>query len=81
MDGEDQHCDFKDSRTQKLLTGDMSDGDVTDWIVMMSNIRDKIKNSRESANIQKPQTMNKEELEIMYTQNGGYRNTPEGEWK
>ena len=68
----------KDSMTMRLLTGDMTDGAVADWFIMMSKIRNKI--TEETVNQPKPQIVSKEDEQRMYVQSGGYKYTPEGEW-
>lgn len=75
---------FDESMTMRLLTSDMSDGAVADYIIMMQNIQKHIEPELAAPNIvqqPKPQIMSKEEFRKLKDQNGGYCYTPEGEWK
>ena len=80
MSGEklDLKQDFKDSNTMRLFTGDMSDEGVTDWLIMMDNIR-RNHMPQEDVRQPKPQTMEKKEVRKLFKENGGYQ-SPEGEW-
>lgn len=70
---------LENSMTMRLLTGDMDDESVTDWFIMMDNIRNRhLKPQGEE--LPKPQTMSKEDMRSLYQKNGGYM-TPEGDWK
>ena len=60
--------DFNDSMTMRLLTGDMPDGAVADWIIMMGNIREKHLQTEQP----KPNTFSKDETKEMFRKNGGY---------
>lgn len=64
--------DFGDSMTMRLLTGDMSDEAVADFILMKARIERRVRES-ESTEIPAPQIMPTESVEEMYRQNGGYR--------
>lgn len=78
----------KDSMTMRLLKGDMSDGAVADWFMMMSRIRDRISGELvadkmvvgESVTQPKPHTTTTGETYELYLRNGGYHYTPEGEF-
>lgn len=67
----------EDSMTMRLLKGELDDETVTDWFIMMEKI-DKRLHSNEQPT---PQIRSKEETADLYKKNGGYRCTPEGEWK
>lgn len=71
--------DFENSNTMRLLTGDMSDEAVADWLIMMDKIR---RNHLPHEEVQqpKPQIMDPKLVKDMYDKNGGYT-SPEGEWK
>lgn len=77
--GESETKNFDDSMTMRLLTSDMSDGAVADYIIMMHKIRKHI--DPEEVQQPKPQIMNKESVQRMYVQSGGYQYTPEGEFR
>lgn len=77
--GESETKNFDDSMTMRLLTSDMSDGAVADYIIMMNKIRKHI--DTEEVQQPKPQTMSKESVQRMYVQSGGYQYTPEGEFR
>ena len=70
---------FEDSMTVRLLTSDMSDGAVADYIIMMNKIRKHIE--QEEVQQPKPQIASKESMQKMYVQSGGYQYTPEGEFR
>lgn len=70
---------FDSSNTMRLLTGDMDDDGVTDWLLMMDNIRRKHLPQGEVKQ-PAPQTMSKVEMKDLYRKFGGYQ-SPEGEWK
>lgn len=57
----------RDSQTMKLLTSDLSDGEVTDKFLAM-------------VQQPKPTLISKEEFRELYEKNGGYM-TPEGDWQ
>ena len=72
---------FGNSMTVRLLEGDLDDGAVTDWFMMLHRMderRQKIE--QEEVQQPKPQTMTSEEVRNMYNKCGGYV-SPEGEWK
>ena len=75
--------DFNDSITYRLLTGDMSDEAVADFVIMKDKILRRIVQETDDENIDlpAPQIMSKESVDELYRQNGGYRSTPEGDWK
>ena len=77
--GEVEVNNFNDTMTMRLLTSDMSDEAVADYIIMMHNIRKHI--GSDEVQQPKPQIMSKEEFRKMKDQNGGYCYTPEGEWE
>lgn len=64
--------DFKDSMTMRLLTGDMSDEAVADFILIKARIERRVREN-EGMEIPAPQIMPKESVDEMYRQNGGYR--------
>ena len=66
------------STTMRLLTGDLSDESVCNWLFMMDSIRKKHLTTPEVQQ-PKPQTMSKEDVHDLYRMNGGYM-SPEGEW-
>jgi len=75
----------QDSMTMRLLKGDMSDGAVADWFLMMSRIRDRLSGELVADKLKMeipstPHTVSKEETYEMYLRNGGYHYTPEGEF-
>ena len=59
---------FKDSTTERLLTGDMSDEAVADFIIMKNRLSDRIGAVEQP----KPNTLPAEEIGRMQVQNGGY---------
>lgn len=71
-----------DSMAKRLLTGDLDDGTVADWFIMMDKIDKRIRGiTPVDVKIPEPQIMNPEKTKKLYEKNGGYRATPEGEWK
>lgn len=77
--GETETKNFDDSMTMRLLTSDMSDGAVADYIIMMHKLRKHIE--PEEVQQPKPQIASKESMQRMYVQSGGYQYTPEGEFR
>lgn len=77
---------FDESSTKRLLTGDMSDEAVADWLIMMDNIRRKHL-PQEEVQQPAPHLFSREEMKDCVKKNGGYmqewveRKSPEGEWK
>lgn len=69
---------FSDSTTMRLLKGDLNDGAVTDWFLMMYRI-DERRNKQEEPEQPAPNVISKEELQDLYKNNGGYV-SPEGDW-
>ena len=63
---------FDDSMIMLMLKGDMSDGSVADGIMLKNRIQEMLSRSDEIQQ-PKPQTMNKEEVQRMYVQSGGYQ--------
>lgn len=77
--GESETKNFNDSMTTRLLTSDMSDCAVADYIIMMNKIRKHTET--EEVKQPKPQIASKESMQRMYVQSGGYQYTPEGEFR
>lgn len=71
----------ENSTTDRLIKGDMSDGGVTDWLLMMDRIRKHIEPELVEDKIEqpKPQTITNEKFQDLYRRYGGYT-SPEGEW-
>lgn len=73
--------EFQNSTTYRLLTGDLSDEAVTDFIIMKSKLEQRIFGMKnEDTVLPKPQIMSKEQWTELHKKNGGYKSTPEGEF-
>ena len=74
--------EFMTSTTYRLLTGDLSDEAVTDFIIMKSRLEHRVREMKnENVDLPAPQIMSKEQWEELYKKNGGYKSTPEGEFR
>ena len=73
--------EFMTSTTYRLLTGDLSDEAVTDFIIMKSRLEHRVREMKnENVDLPSPQIMSKEQFDELYKKNGGYKSTPEGEF-
>lgn len=59
---------FKDSTTERLLTGDMSDEAVADFIIMKNRLSDRIGTVEQP----KPNTIDNPTFVLFHAMNGGY---------
>lgn len=76
----DPKSSFSESMTMRLLTGDLSDEAITDYIITLNRLRKRTQGIEEVQQ-PKPQIISKEAGKRMYVQSGGYQYTPEGEFK
>lgn len=71
---------YDDSMTNRILTGDLDDADVTDWILWKNRIYDRVNPDGKAVQQPAPNIMKPEDMQKLYRKNGGYL-SPEGEWK
>ena len=76
----DPKAPFTETMTVRLLTGDLSDEAVTDYIITLNRLRNRTQRTVEVQQ-PKPQIISKEAGQRMYVQSGGYQYTPEGEFR
>ena len=73
--------EFTTSTTYRLLTGDLSDEAVTDFIIMKSRLEHRVREMKnENVDLPSPQIMSKEQFDELYKKNGGYKSTLKGEF-
>lgn len=79
--GDENKGSFEDTKTVKLLKGELSDNAVADTLMMFSKVNARIAGTKNAETVQpKPNTIEPQDWMKIWEENGGYM-TPEGEWK